>query len=140
MCINRTWKFITFKIKNIRNHFNPNLDYTIIPWFSTCSKRSLLLQNLLPQVHHQKKFSNISFFDIVLIFNFLIFSIPSSRSVVEGLSSTLWFSPLLRLLQFSNSAFFSSTFSTSQEKIRPAVCSREAVSYTHLTLPTRSYV
>ena len=45
----------------------------------------------------------------------------------EGLSSTLGFNPLSKLLQFSNSAFFSSIFSMSPRKIRPVVCSREVL-------------
>ena len=67
------------------------------------------------------KISNISFFHIVLI---LIFLIPSSRSTKKEQSSRektfyqhCYLLPLLRLLQLSNSASFSSTVSTSPKKL-----------------------
>ena len=89
---NGSSEFITFY--NIRNPFNPHLYYTIIPCFSICSKPHrtrmcsilLFLHNLLPQDHHQKRFSQDFKHQLLSQCPFAFFSIPSSRSPKKFMS------------------------------------------------------
>ena len=94
----------------------------LVPSQASYSKSSSSGSSSEKNLKHQF-LSHCPYFQLFNLLNTFI-QVCSRR---EGLSSTLGFNPLLRLLQFSNTSFFSSTFSMSPRKIRPLVCSREVL-------------